>query len=106
MIQGWDKYLNMKWKPEVGGRCKEIHLDQVNVRILQDIRWRQLLVSWKCLAFKEVRIINLDLRVVLGKFFFYKDIVLSMWNYKESSGTVSFQAGEVCTVKANAGESV
>ena len=42
------------------------------MRILQDIRWRQLLVSWKCLAFKEVRIINLDLRVVLGKFFFIK----------------------------------
>lgn len=47
-----------------------------------------LLVSWKCLAFKEVRIINLDLRIVWGSIFFYKDIVLSMWNYKESSGTV------------------
>ena len=47
-----------------------------------------LLVSWKCLTFKEVRIINLDLRIVWGSIFFYKDIVLSMWNYKESSGTV------------------
>ena len=75
------------------------------MRILKDIRWRQLLASWKCLAFKEIRIINLDLSC-LGQFFFffYKDIVLNMWNYKESSGTVSFQAGEVCTAQTNAEE--
>lgn len=53
----------------------------------------------KCLAFKEVRIINLDLKL-LGQYFL-QDIV-RVWNYKESSGTV-FRAGEVCTVKANAG---
>lgn len=27
-----------------------------------------------------------------------------MWNYKKSSGIVSFKAGEVCTVQTNAEE--
>lgn len=56
MIQGWAKYLNMKtklkWVEMYGnpfglGKCENLTGHQVET---------VLLVSWKCLAFKEVRL--------------------------------------------------
>lgn len=58
------------------------------MRILQDIRWRQFYWSVGNVLHSKRLDYKLRSKSCLGQYFFYKDIVLSMWNYKESSGTV------------------
>lgn len=78
---------------------------RLNLRFLQDIQVETFTGQLEMPGTQE-RAQDYKLRTVTLGSIFYRDIVLSMWNYKESSGAVSFQTGEVCTVKANAGENV